>query len=78
MIFCAITSTPCIVINSKSHKIKGCYKWLKHLDYIKFSDSISEIKSIYDTIPSKQFKYDNYPLKPYFEELSINLKKIRK
>ena len=24
MIFCAITGTPCIVLNSKSPKLKGC------------------------------------------------------
>ena len=38
MIFAAITETPCIVINSLSHKVKGCYEWLKELDYIRFMD----------------------------------------
>ena len=28
MIFCAVTGTPCIVINSKSPKVRGCYQWI--------------------------------------------------
>ncbi|MCF7623647.1 MULTISPECIES: polysaccharide pyruvyl transferase family protein [Bacillaceae] len=39
MIFCAITRTPCIVVNNFNHKIEYSYKnWLSNLDYIKFVD----------------------------------------
>lgn len=39
MIFCAITSTPCIVFSNFNHKIEYSYKnWLSELNYIKFLD----------------------------------------
>ena len=46
MIFSAITATPCIVIDSKSPKIKGCYEWIKDLNYIRFCDDYSKISNI--------------------------------
>lgn len=37
MIFCAITSTPCIVFGNSNHKIEQSYKnWLSDLKYIRF------------------------------------------
>lgn len=59
MIFCAISGTPCIVLNSKSPKVKGCYQWIKHLEYIKFADDIKDIKSLYREIPKKIFYYND-------------------
>lgn len=69
MIFAAITGTPCIVINSKSSKIKGCYEWIKHLEYIKFSESVENIGQIYQQIPDRKFTYDNSHLQKYYEQL---------
>lgn len=76
MIFCAITGTPCIVVNSRSHKVKGCYDWIKSLEYIRFADNVSEIVSIYNQIPKKSFDYDNSYLLPYYNELKSDIKKI--
>jgi len=70
MIFCALSGTPCIVINSRSHKVKGCYEWIEHLEYIKFADDIKDIASVYKQIPDKKYKYDNQKLASYFVELS--------
>ncbi|MDK2901609.1 MAG: pyruvyl transferase EpsI [Thermosediminibacterales bacterium] len=54
MIFAAITSTPCIVLGTYNHKLIGQYKWLEHLNYIKFTkcekndidSAIQELKDI--------------------------------
>lgn len=76
MIFCAITGTPCIVINSKSPKVKGCYKWIEHLEYIKFADNISDISDIYKTIPKKIFIYDNSHLQSYYDTLKSDIRNL--
>lgn len=69
MIFSAITGTPCIVINSKSPKVRGCYEWIRHLNYIRFCDDVNDISSIYHSMPKGSQKYDNSTLMPYYDEL---------
>ena len=59
MVFAAITGTNCILINSKSPKIKGCYEWIKDLDYIVFIEKIKDIKKIIQEFPNYPHKYDN-------------------
>lgn len=78
MIFAAITGTPCILINSKSPKIKGCYEWVSHLEYIKFADACEDIEKIYKQIPKKEFVYDNNHLKKYYETLGCCLASLVK
>lgn len=73
MIFSAITGTPCIVINSRSPKVKGCYEWIKQLDYIKFCDDVSAITDIYNQINIKEHSYDNNDLLPYYEKLKKDI-----
>lgn len=46
ILFCAITGTQCIVINSRSPKVRGCYEWIEHLDYICLVDDIKQISSV--------------------------------
>ena len=70
MILCAITGTPCIVINSRSPKVKGCYEWIRHLKYIKFCDNIDDILEVYQSIPSENNHYDNSHLVKYYNELT--------
>ena len=69
MLFCAITGTPCIVINSKSPKVRGCYEWIEHLDYICLVDDVKQISSSYKNILNVECKYDNAELLFYYEEL---------
>ena len=76
MVFCAITGTPCIVLDSKSPKVRGCYEWIRHLEYIRFADDVSEIASVYAEIPDKQHIYDNSHLLPYYDELAKVVKEI--
>lgn len=59
MIFCAITGTPCIVIDSLSPKVRGCYQWLSHLDYIRFCDDPAQIPGLCKTLPKGSQLYDN-------------------
>ncbi len=75
MIFCAITGTPCIVIDSKSPKVRGCYEWIKHLEYVKFADSVDEIERRYKEIPQKEFHYDNGEIIHYYDDLAKHIKK---
>ena len=59
MIFCAITSTPCIVFDNSNHKIKNTYNdWLKEYSFIRFIDSndlvdINNLKDIIDDCYTK-------------------------
>lgn len=76
MIFCVITGTPCIVVNSKSPKVKGCYEWVKDFEYIKFADNISDITDLYNSIPKKEFIYDNSKLIPLYETLKEDIHKL--
>ena len=69
MIFCAITATPCIVINSKSPKVKGCYEWLKHLEYIQFCSDIAKLPAIVSTVTAAKLDYDAAPYMHYYELL---------
>lgn len=76
MIFCAITGTPCIVVDSKSPKVRGCYEWIKDLDYIRFADDVSQIAEEYHRIPQTEHVYDNSHLKHYYEELAQDILRI--
>ena len=76
MIFCAISGTPCIVINSKSPKVRGCYEWIKDLPYIRFCDDPSKIIDNYTIIPEKEWFYDNSKILPLFEPLKRDIKRV--
>lgn len=73
MILCAITGTPCIVLGSKSPKVKGCYDWLRGLGYICYADQISDIPQLYRQIPKKTYRYHNEHLIPYFQKMKEDL-----
>ncbi len=75
MIFAAITGTPCIVVNSKSHKVKGCYEWIKYLEYIKFADDAKQIELIYRSIPKKEYEYNHEKLNSYYDQLKNIIQK---
>jgi len=73
MVFCAITGTPCVVLDSKSPKVRGCYEWIRHLEYIRFVDDVSQITREYQSIPKKVFHYDNSHLLSSYEELAADI-----
>lgn len=72
MIFSALTETPCIVIDSKSPKVRGCYEWIKDLGYICFADSPEKIRELYKTMP-QQCSYSNDHLQSYYNVLKEDI-----
>lgn len=73
MIFCAITGTPCIVVDSKSPKVRGCYEWINGLDYIRFVDDVEQISEEFHKIPKKEHIYNTAHLVKYYEELAQDI-----
>lgn len=70
MIFAAITGTPCIVLNSKSPKVKGVYDWIfKDCEYIIFTEDFDEMDSFISFIQGKKFVYDDSLLRNYYEKM---------
>lgn len=69
MIFAAITATNCIVLDSKSPKLKGCYQWISKLGYIKFLNDIDSIDREYNRLKGHTNLFDNYELLKYLKEL---------
>ena len=78
MIFAAITETPCIVLDSKSPKTRGCFEWIKKLGYIKFCEDFSCISEIYSSISNTECKYDNSTLMPYYTKMEEVIKMVVK
>ena len=71
MIFAAIAGTSCIVVNSKSPKVRGCYEWIRHLPYIRFAESAADVEVLLpQLLAMKDCKFDNTPLLPYFDQLA--------
>lgn len=69
MIFATITGTPCILLNSKSPKVKGCYEWVKDLTYVQFVEDVSEITEKYKAIDKENCRYDNRIFEKYYDIL---------
>lgn len=71
MVFAAITGTPCIVFSNYNHKVWGTYKWISYLPYIKYVNDVKEIEHYTTELLSmKDCKFDNTPLRPYFNKLA--------
>ena len=70
MVLAAIAQTPCVVILSKSHKVKGVYEWIKKLDYIELVEDVSQIKEAVQKVLSVENPhYDNTDIKKAFDPL---------
>lgn len=77
MIFCAITGTPCIALDNKSHKVMQGYEWIKYLPYIKFcsygEDVVKVVQELYPQA-EKVYKYNRSPLEPYYDIIKREVK----
>lgn len=73
MIFAYITHTPCIALDSLSHKIKGCHEWIKDAGYIRLAISVSEALSMADSIVKADINDNRDKIKeamlPVYQEL---------
>ena len=71
MIFAAITGTPCIVFSNNNQKVKGTYDWISYLPYIRYVETAVQAKNIFpELLAMKNCRFNNEPLKPYFERLA--------
>lgn len=71
MVFAALTKTPCVVVLSKSHKLRGCYEWIKNLNYVKLiesSDSLSD--TILEVTSVKNPFYDIKNVRKLYQNLA--------
>ncbi len=76
MIFAVITGTPCIVIDSKSPKVRGCYEWVRDLPYLRFADRPEQIGELFRQIPDQRFLYDPERFAEYREKLLLALREL--
>ena len=77
MVLSAIAQTPCIVVLSKSHKVKGVYEWIKNLDYIELVEDVSKIQESAQKVLSVENPcYDNSKIKKYFVPLTDKIKEL--
>lgn len=72
MIFSYLSQTPCIVVNSKSHKVKGVYKWIEKCNFIKIYDKNTLEEDLEFLLNIKEKKYNNNILNKKYDEL-VNL-----
>jgi len=71
MLFATITGTPCIALNNRSGKVKGCYNILGHLEYVRLVDSADEIVDhMGPLLKLGHCVYDNHCLLPYYDKLA--------
>lgn len=73
MIFAAITGTKCIVVNSRSPKIKGCYEWIKELGYIKIVDDMKNFDEVYNSLKDYPITYTSNNLSNYYKLLQLDI-----
>lgn len=78
MIFAYLANTPCIVINSKSHKLKGVYEWIKDCMYIYFLDNENQLSTILKSLDNKKIKTSNKPKLDFSEIIDLISKNIKK
>lgn len=75
MLFCAITSTPCIALGNYNHKVLGAYSWMKELDYIKFAHNADEaeafIKSGFYSLEYPD--YDRHSFDEYYKNMLTSI-----
>jgi exopolysaccharide biosynthesis predicted pyruvyltransferase EpsI len=58
MLFAFLTNTPCIVLKSKSPKIKGVYFWIKDAENIMLIDDVNQLSKSIDLL-LKSSKFEN-------------------
>ena len=75
MIFAAVTETPCVVINSRSHKIRGCYEWLEKMGYIRFLNDINKLPDVIEELKEVKPVYDRSAIVKAMEPLYRIIKK---
>ena len=74
MLFCTVTATPCIAMESLSGKVYGGYKWVKDLPYIYYAKDFNAVlESLGQIDLEKPYSYVPYATKE-FKQLSKVIK----
>ncbi len=76
MIFCAITGTKCIVLDSRSPKMKGCYQWIRHLPYIQFVEDIEMIGDAFNKMADAPTIFENNEIMKQMKDLEKEILKL--
>ena len=75
MVFAALTNTPCLVMPSSDHKIKGVYEWIKDLQGVRFTENADElITLIPDMLSLEPSKFPRQGMMAHYESLLRLLK----
>ncbi|MBO5342418.1 MAG: glycosyltransferase [Lachnospiraceae bacterium] len=71
MLFAAISGTPCICTDNISGKVRGQFKWLKDMPYIKFVETETELAECvaYFSEQTANVTYSNETIQPFYERL---------
>ncbi|BCG60544.1 polysaccharide pyruvyl transferase family protein [Paenibacillus sp. URB8-2] len=78
MIFAAITSTPCIALGNYNYKVEGSYNWIKHLEYIKYTNSVEKIPGLIEELKKiDPSEYNNSFSLDYYEKIVESMKASR-
>ena len=78
MLFSAITGTPCIAVDNKSHKVKQGYEWIQDLPYIIFCENESDVEkglNIIKKFNGKNFYYTSDKLISYYKLIMEEVKR---
>ena len=77
MIFAAITGTPCVVLKSKSPKVKGVYNWIKECEYIELVENIDDLnKAVEKVLQAKSRKLEMKKLNDEFIKMAKKIKEL--
>lgn len=76
MLFAAITSTPCIVLNNSNGKVKGVYEWIREVPYIRFVEHSGEFDEALSEVLS--CKTEGYPFEEMKEKYAMMITSLKK
>ena len=76
MVFCALAGTPCIAMSSSNHKVRGTYEWISYLPYVRYAKTPEEVERyLPELLAMENCRYDNAPLRPWFDKLAEVVRK---
>lgn len=77
MVFAAITGTPCIVLQSKSPKVKGVYNWIKRWKYIELVEDITKFdNAVEKVLKVKNCEVEMQKINDEFAEMAKEIKEL--
>ena len=75
MVFAFLANTYCLVINSKSHKVKGVYNWIESCQKVKLIENMNDFEIKLNEIFNKEA---NFNRKEFIKNYDVLIKLIKK